>query len=114
MNNLLLKILAILSVFLGEILAIYAETFSIKYNFLSSGFWKLFVIICIGGFFLILGYILGFKSFNNLWIVTVVSITTLLIAEPLVITLILNQTPTTGAIIGFILGILGLLATLFL
>lgn len=108
-----LKIFALILVFLGEIFAIYAETFAVKFSLWSGGFWKMFLIMSIGGFLLITGYLLGYRVYHNLWIITVISITTLLIAEPLVIYFIFNQIPSKGALIGFILGIIGLFCTLF-
>jgi hypothetical protein len=113
MNTNLVKVIGILLVFLGELFAVYAETFAVKYGFLSSGFWKMFIIITLGGFLLVSGYIIGYKAFHNLWIITVISIATLLIAEPLIIILFFHQTPTTGALIGFILGIIGLISSIF-
>jgi len=113
MNNSILKIIAVISVFLGELLAVYAETFVIKYPFMSSNFWKMFLIMSLGGLLLISGYLLGYKAYQNLWTITVISIATLLIAEPLIIVFYFNQTPTTGALIGFILGIIGLTASIF-
>ena len=113
MNALTLKILAVFSVFIGELFAVYAETFGVKQELFSFGFWKIFLIMTFGGLFLILGYLLGYKVYSNLWILAVVSITTLLIAEPLVIMFFFNETPTIGALIGFILGVLGLIAALF-
>ena len=113
MNTTSLKILGIISVFLGELFAVYAETFGVRQQLFSSGFWKIVLFMTIGGILLVMGYILGYKGYQNLWIVTVVSITTLLIAEPLVIYIFFNQIPTTGALIGFILGILGLIAAIF-
>jgi len=107
-----LKISAVILVFLGELFAIYAETFGVKQEMFSSGFWKITLLMTFGGILLILGYIYGYKAYQNLWVITVVSITTLLIAEPLVIYFFFNQTPTLGALIGFILGIIGLICTL--
>lgn len=106
------KITSVILVFLGELLAVYAETFAIKYRAFSGGFWRMAIIISFGGFLLIAGYIIGYKAFQNLWIITVISITTLLIAEPLIIIFFFNQFPTTGAIIGFLLGVIGLLIAL--
>ena len=113
MNTSTLKILAVLSVFFGELLAVYAETFGVRSKLFSAEFWRIFIIMAIGGFFLILGYIVGYKAYQNLWIVAVVSITTLLIVEPLVILIFFNQTPSIGALIGFVLGVIGLIVALF-
>lgn len=112
MSQVYLKIFAVILVFLGEFFAVYAETFGIKYNLFSKNFWILFLLITLGGFLLITGYLLGYKAFNNIWIITVVSLTTFLTAEPIIILVFLKQMPTTGAIIGFILGLLGLVTAI--
>lgn len=65
------------------------------------------------GGFLIAGYILGFGAFKNIWIVNVASITAILIAEPILAWTIFHQAPTPGALIGFILGAIGLFVSLF-
>jgi len=108
-----LKIWAIVLVFLGELFAVYAETFGTKFNLWSDGFWKMFFIMIISGFLLVVGYLVGFKAYQNLWVITVISLTTLLIAEPFIIVVFFHQTPTIGAIIGFVLGIIGLVASIF-
>ena len=107
------KFIPILLVFIGEALAIYAETFGIKQAIFSLGFWKIFAVMCISGLLLVLGYILGFKAFGNLWVITVVSLTTLLIVEPLILVIFLHQTPAVGSFVGLILGVIGLLFSIF-
>ena len=108
-----MKIFSIFLVFFGELLAVYAETFIIKYKLFSGNFWKLFLLITIGGFLLLVGYYLGYKAYQNLWVITVISIVTLLITEPLILVVFLNQTPTVGMLTGFALGIIGLFLALF-
>jgi hypothetical protein len=110
--NLGFKIAGVLLVFLGELFAVLAETFGTKYQMFSSGFWRMILLITISGLFLVLGYYYGYKGFQNLWIITVVSLTTLLIVEPLIIFTIFGQTPTMGALIGFILGVIGLICAI--
>ena len=56
---------------------------------------------------------LGFKAFKNIWIVGVTSITSILIAEPILALTIFQQVPTRGAVIVFILGGIGLFSALF-
>ena len=113
MNANLVKVMGIFFVFLGELFAVYAETFAVKYGFFTSGFWRLIIIMTLGGILLVSGYILGYSAYKNLWIITVILIATLLIAEPLIIIFFFHQTPTTGALIGFILGIIGLISSIF-
>jgi len=119
MSTLHLKILVILLIFLGEALAIYAEIIAaksnaIKPNYFLQIFLKGFMIIIVGGALLIGGYMLGFKHFKNIWIVTVISITSILIVEPILNYIIFQQLPTRGAIIGLIFGLLGFISAIFL
>jgi hypothetical protein len=57
---------------------------------------------------------LGFRAFQNIWIVSVSSITSILIIEPLVSYAFFRQSPTTGAFIGLVFGAIGFAAALFL
>ncbi len=119
MNTLYIKILVIILLFLGEALSIYAEILAAKNQDINSKpflqiFIKMFFIITIAGGLLIVGYMIGINAFKNIWIVSVASITSILIIEPILAYLIFKQLPTTGAIIGLILGALGFIATIFL
>jgi hypothetical protein len=112
------RFLAIILLIIGEILAIYAEMIAAKQYSISSEsplkvFLKAFLTFGISGGFLISGYILGFSAFKNIWIVTALSVTTILIVEPILAYTIFHQAPTKGAVIGLILGGIGLLATIF-
>ncbi|MEM5778032.1 MAG: hypothetical protein QXK49_00160 [Candidatus Aenigmatarchaeota archaeon] len=61
---------------------------------------------------LILGYIFGFSSFKNIWIVSIISITSILISEPILAYTFFHQMPTTGALIGLVFGVLGFISTI--
>lgn len=117
MNLLILKILAILFLIFGEILTIYAEMlaarhFSMHSNFLEM-FFKAFLTVTLAGLFVISGYMLGFKAFKNIWMITALSITSILLVEPILAYMIFRQIPTKGAAVGLFLGTLGMLATIF-
>ncbi len=112
------KILVLVLIFLGEILAIYAEMVGAKTNHLTSQpFWqtflKMFLLITLAGGILIAGYMLGINAFKNIWVVSVVSITSILLVEPILAWTIFHQVPTIGAVLGFILGATGLFLSLF-
>ena len=113
--TLILKILMVALIFLGESFSIYAEMVMAK-NYSNTSFINIFlkmvVVIIIAGIFLIAGYMFGFKSFKNIWIVSVASITSILIMEPILAYTIFHQLPTKGALIGLILGALGFLSTI--
>lgn len=115
MTSIFFKILSILILFVGEALSVYAEMVAAKVHSTGSQnfftiFSKGFILITFAGAFLILGYILGYKSFKNIWIVSALSITSILIMEPVIGYLIFQQLPTRGAIIGLILGAAGFFA----
>jgi len=112
------KILVLILLFLGEALSIYAEMVGARNNNLATQpfwhiFWKMFLIITLAGGLLIAGYMLGFSVFKNIWIVSVASITSILIVEPILIWIFFHQIPTKGAVIGFILGAIGLFSAIF-
>lgn len=112
------KILVIILLFIGEALSIYAEMVGAKNHSISSQpflqiFLKMFLLIVLAGGFLIAGYMLGFNVFKNIWIVSVASITSILIVEPILAWIIFHQVPTIGAILGFILGAIGLFLSIF-
>lgn len=113
------KVLVIVLIFVGETLGIYAELSSARTRYFATGsflqiFIKMFLVMTVAGAFLISGYMLGFKSFQNIWIVSAISITSILIMEPIAAYAFFKQLPTTGALVGLILGALGFSATLFL
>jgi hypothetical protein len=56
----------------------------------------------------------GYRVFKNIWIVSAISITSILITEPILNYLIFHELPTKGALAGLILGVIGfVLALLF-
>lgn len=116
MNSLYLKIIVILLIIMGEGFSIYAEMIAAKSHsgsILTQTFLKMLIIVVIAGGFLILGYVLGYSVFKNIWVVSVASITSILIIEPILAYTIFSQLPTKGALIGLILGALGFISALF-
>lgn len=112
------KILVIILIILGEGLSIYAEMIAARNNHFTSQpflqiFLKMFLLVILAGGFLMLGYMLGFSVFQNIWIVSAASITTILIIEPILAWVVFQQVPTIGALIGFILGAIGLFIAIF-
>ncbi len=116
MNKVYQKILGVILIFLGEAVSIYAEvsaarSYADQIPFLNV-FFSFFLVMTVGAGFLISGYMLGFKAFKNIWIVTVTSLTSVLIMEATLALVIFGQFPTTGAAIGFVLGTIGFIATM--
>lgn len=113
----MLKIVTIALIFTGEMLAIYTEMIGAKTHIIfSENFWEVFLkmlaIMVIAGALLIAGYMLGYRAFKNIWIVSAISITSILIIEPILAWTTFQQLPTTGALIGLILGAMGLFISL--
>lgn len=57
---------------------------------------------------------LGLKYFHNIWIISAVSFGSIILVEPLFDYFYIGQTPTLGAGIGAIFGVLGILSALFI
>jgi len=116
MNATLLKIATILFLFFGEAFSVYSEMVAAKSHHVaiessSAIYVKACLVIALAGCLLIAGYMIGYKSYRNIWIVSAMSITSILIMEPLIGYLVFQQLPTRGALIGLILGALGFIAT---
>ena len=117
MNDLLVKVIGGILLFGGEAIAIYQEMVAARAAKAGSlsfgvGAW-LFAWMMVSGVMLLAGYYLGYLSFKNIWVVTVISIGSILIAEPLLILAFFRESPTLGAWIGLILAVLGIAATIF-
>ncbi|MCX6755164.1 MAG: hypothetical protein NT068_01300 [Candidatus Nomurabacteria bacterium] len=109
----LIKIISVALLFLGESLAIYTEVIaahSYQNNLFWSIFIKMFILMTIAGGLLVAGYMFAFKGFKDIWIVSVISITSILFMEPIINYLIFHELPSRGTAIGFIFGILGLVS----
>jgi hypothetical protein len=109
------KLAVILLLLTGESIAIYSEMIAARdvENFTPT-FWKMFGVITIAGFPLILGYMLGVKYLHNIWAVGAISIASIVVAEPIITYFIFHTLPTRGPLIGLVLGILAICATLFI
>ena len=113
-----MKALALIILFLGEALSIGAELVASKKviaqpgEFYSIFFWMLIPIV-LGGALLVAGYMLGYLYIKNIWIIAAVSVGSILVLEPILIALLFREAPTVGAVIGLILGALGIIFALF-
>lgn len=119
MHPTLLKILVILLILGGEALSIYAELIGAhQYTVNNSPFWplffRMFLVIAVAGALLVAGYILGLGAFKNIWIVSVMSLTSILITEPFISYAIFHELPTRGAWFGLAFGVMGCLSAMFL
>lgn len=113
-----MNVLILLVLFVGEALVIWAEMIGASAYASGATFWKAFLYttpaLVVGSLFLVISYILGLKQFSNIWVITAVSLGSILIVEPLFNFFYIGQAPTLGSGVGFALGVLGILASLFL
>jgi len=72
----------------------------------------MFILITVAGGFLLLGYVTSYSAFKNIWIVSVASIMSILIVEPVLAWTMFKQIPTIGSIIGLALGIIGFIVAM--
>ena len=109
------KIIPVPLLFMGESVAIYSEVVAARnINNFSNTFWKMSILMTFAGLFLIGGYMLGMKYLENIWIVGVISLASIVIVEPLVTYLIFHEFPARGPLIGLILGVLAIISALFI
>jgi len=116
MNETLIKFAGGIALFFGEVLAIYSEMIAArtaKEHGLTPllALWMLLLIVIAGGL-LLAGYYFGYLSNKNIWVVTVISLGSILIAEPLLILFFFKEMPTTGAWVGLACAVIGMLAAL--
>ena len=75
---------------------------------------KMAVAATLAGLVIIAGYYFGYKSSKNIWLVTAVSIGSILITEPIISWIVFHERPTFGASVGLTFGVLGILSTIIL
>jgi hypothetical protein len=114
-----MRIFSIVLLLIGEALSITAEMIAAHQHSttgasFSECFLRTFPLITAAGACLIVGYILGYRAYSNIWVVTAISIVGILLMEPVVALLMFGESPTRGASVGLALGGLGLIVTLVL
>jgi len=119
MNSFIIKFGIVAVIFIAEAASILSEILAAKYYAdPGASFWKIFIRLSLYTLFfasfIIAGYMFGLRYFKNIWIVSVISITSILIAEPIIAFTVFRQTPTKGALLGLIFGFLGFASTLLL
>jgi len=114
----MLKIAAVTAIFLGEALSILAELIASRQFGKTGGDWAMllpmFVLISFGGILLVFGYALSYMYLKNIWIIVAISVGAILVAEPVLTVLLFTDVPTTGSLIGLVLGAFGVLAAILL
>jgi hypothetical protein len=113
------KILPLVLILLGEAISVYCEIAFIKANknngnvFSWGIFIKMVLIMLVAVILLLLGYFFGYINIKNVWLISIISVVSILLAEPLIILSLLKEIPSKGSIIGFILAVVGLIIATF-
>jgi CHASE2 domain-containing sensor protein len=113
----IMKALGLLLLVGGEVIAVYSEMVAAK-AYAQGGerflgvFGRNTALMTVAGAMLIAGYMVCYSSFRNIWLVSVVSVTAILIVEPGLTYFVFQELPGRGATIGLVLGVLGFIATL--
>src|SRR3989338_8137406 len=107
--------ISIFLIFVAEPLLIGGEMFAARLSswteLLKPQNFKLFFMAIIGATLLLFGYALGYQSTKSIWIISAVSVTAILLVEPLLAYIFFHQLPEKGALVGLLLGAVGLCAT---
>ena len=108
--------MVILFLFIGESFYLYSEMFVAK-NAVSNNlkilpFPLAILLVIVGGIFFLGSVYFGMHLFKNIWIIAVMSVTAIVIMEPILAWLFFRQFPTMKTAIGFILGAIGLVIAL--
>jgi hypothetical protein len=86
-------------------------------NLSASGLtslWRPLALNTVAGASLIMGYLLGYQAFRNIWVVTSVAVGCILIVEPILAYAMFRELPTRQGLISLCLGAAGLLAAIAL
>lgn len=93
-----------------EFFSITAEILYIKWKPL----YMMAILIIIAGLLLLVGYWVWYKSLKNLWLIYIVSITSILILEPILIYFLSWELPNLWSRIWFVLWVLWFLSAIFI
>ena len=116
MNTTLTKALAIAAIALGESVMITEQMIIAKagkqHTLQTPALWPLVLWSIVGVLLVLGGYYFGYLSFRNIWVVSVISIGSVLVAEVILSLTLFGETPTIGAWIGLGCGLVGIVASL--
>lgn len=114
-----MKLLILASIFLGELIGVYLEiSLASKFETVGSfGEVGKFILLLtplfvISFLLLLLGYIYGYRSFNKIWIITIVSWSSILLVEPILNYFIFNELPQGRILISGILAIVAIVISI--
>ena len=83
-------------------------------SFQTPMLWTLIFWSFVGVLLVLGGYYVGYLSFKNIWVVSVISVGSVLIAEVILAITLFGEQPTLGAWVGLGFGLAGILASFLL
>ncbi len=99
-----MKLIAVFSIFVGEAVAISAELMQArqgKHGIAARDLAALLGVFLVSGVLLLVGYGLGYRSFEKIWIVSIASMASILVAEPILNYVFFRELPERGTLIAF-------------
>ena len=111
-----MKFLALAAILIGEAIMIAQQMIIAKAgkDHAAPTVWLLVLWSIIGVLLVLGGYYFGYLSFKNIWLVSVISVGSVLIAEVILAITLFGETPTLGAWVGLGFGLAGILASFLL
>jgi hypothetical protein len=108
---------SLLLIVLGEVAIIYAEIsgaylIAQRDGVLSWQHVMLLVVCLCGSALLYAGYVSATAVFRDIWVVSAISASTVLLVEPGVAHVLFQELPAKGALVGILCGMAGLIVTL--
>ncbi|GEM_PF-3555848 len=114
-----MKLVILASIFLGEFIGVYLEiSLASKFKALGSfseigKFILLLTPLFIISFILLLfGYIYGYRNFNKIWVITVVSWSSIILVESTLNYFIFNELPRGKTLISGVLAIVAIVISI--
>lgn len=116
MGMLTLQVLAIILIVMGEALAIGAEVFAAyrvqQSHALGATFQGTIIPMLLGSALILAGYVVGYAAFKNVWVITIFSVGSIVIVEPLIIWYFFHEFPSKGALLGCVLAVMAITSAL--
>ena len=106
------RLASLLCIVAGEVLTIFAQ---VRTSTFPEGQQRWLLVgsaWVVSGVFLVLGYVVGAEAFGGVWSVAAVSVTSILIVEPVLLYLLLREWPSRPEAVGLMCGCVGLAVTL--
>lgn len=115
-----MKVLALAAIFCGEFIGIFLEIF-LANKFRAEGTFSeitkmlLFLIpfFIISFVLLLFGYIYGFRSYQKIWVVTIVSWSSIVLIEPFLNYILFHQAPSGNTLIAGAFALLAIFISIF-